>query len=102
MVDRDASQLALPKSEVLRREVYTKVLKGETMVRKFMMWKTNKEKESEDFPAYVVHYTDFSPNRKTPLTREVRVSNSNDQINELWNMLKTANIKQGWHPAGPT
>ena len=34
------------------------------MVRKFVLWKTNKE-QSEDYPAFVVHFTDFSPNRKT-------------------------------------
>ena len=104
MVDRDASQLTLPKSEVLRRECYTKELKGETMVRKFLMWQTNKEDESEDFPKYVIPYTDFSPNRKTPLSRDVRISNSVDQIGELWEALKEANIKKGWvkygsHPA---
>jgi hypothetical protein len=98
LVDRDAGQLALPPSEVLRREVFTKQLKGETMVRKFLMWKTNKENDSEDFPAYVVHFTDFSPNRKEPLSREIRVSNSQDQIEQLWQGLKQDNIKQGWNP----
>ena len=96
LVDRDAGQMTLPKGEVLRREVYTKVLKGETMVRKFLMWKTNKENESEEFPAYVVHYTDFSPNRKSPLARDVRISNSREQIDSLWDGLVKANIKQGW------
>lgn len=96
LADRDAGQLALHTSEILRREVYTKQLKGETMVRKFLMWKTNKETDSEDFPAYVVHFTDFSPNRKEPLAREIRVSNSREQIETLWLGLKDANVKQGW------
>ena len=64
LADRDARQIALPASEILRREVYTKQMKGETMVRKFVLWKTNKELQSEDYPAFVVHFTDFSPNRK--------------------------------------
>ncbi len=72
LADRDARKLTLPKSELLYREVYTKQLKGETMVRKFVIWKTNKETHSDEFPAYVVHYTDFSPNRQSPLAREVR------------------------------
>ena len=96
MADVDASEMTMSKCTVEEREVYTKVLKGETMVRKFVRWKTNKESESGDFPAYVVHYTDFSPNRKTPLNREVRVSNSKDQIKELWEGLKKDNIKKGW------
>lgn len=97
--DMDARQLTLPQSEVLRREVFTKELKGATMVRKFVLWKTNKENESEDYPAYVVHYTDFSPNRKVPLQRDVRVSNSAEQIEAMWGALKKANIKKGWNPA---
>jgi len=96
LADRDVREMTLRKSQVLRREVYTKQLRGETMVRKFVMWKTNKEAQSEDYPAYVLHYTDFSPNRKTPLSREVRASSSLDQIQELWEGLKQANIKKGW------
>jgi hypothetical protein len=107
LADRDARQMTLPASTLLRREVFTKQLKGETMVRKFVMWKTNKETEADDFPAYVVHFTDFSPNRKAPLSREIRVSNSLDQINALWDGLKETNIKKGWDihsvdaPEGP-
>lgn len=97
-VGHDASQLSLPKSEILRREVYTKEQKGQTMIRKFVMWKTNKEQISEDFPAYVIHYTDFSPNRGSPLNREIRISNDLDQINQLWTRLIEANIKRGWNP----
>ena len=99
MSDRDATQMILPKSEVIRREVYTKQLKGETMVRKFMMWKTNKENDSDEHPAYVLHYTDFSPNRKVPLSREVRVSNSETQIEAFWVEFKNQYIKKGWAPA---
>ncbi|MEM7456745.1 MAG: hypothetical protein AAF456_20545 [Planctomycetota bacterium] len=91
-----AAEMTLPKSEVLEREVYTKVLRGETMVRKFLMWKTNKQNESEDFPAFVIHYTDFSPSRKTPLNREVRVSNSQTQVIALWHGFKESYIKKGW------
>jgi ATP dependent DNA ligase C terminal region/ATP dependent DNA ligase domain len=94
--DRDARQMAKPKSEVLRREVYTKVMKGETMVRKLLLWKTNKETDSDEYPAYVLHYTDFSAARKTPLEREVRVSSSREQMDNLWREMLTENIKKGW------
>lgn len=96
MVDREAGQMTMSQGEILRREVYTKVLKGGTMVRKFLMWKTNKENESDEFPAYVVHFTDFSPNRKSPLARDIRISNSREQIESLWDGLVEANVKQGW------
>ena len=92
----DASELTLPKSQVLQRAVYTKELKGATMVRKFLMWKTNKENISDEFPGFVLHYTDFSPNRKVPLAREVRVSSSETQIRKFWNEFVESNIKKGW------
>jgi ATP dependent DNA ligase-like protein len=95
--ERDARKLVLPKSEVLRREVYVKELKGETMVRKLALWKTNKEQVSEDYPAYAVHLTDFSPNRKDPLSRDMRISSSFEQIQELFNQLKGENITKGWN-----
>ena len=74
--DANAKELVFPKSEVLSRSVYSKASKGKTMVRKFVVIKTNKEDQSDEYPAYVFHYTDFSPNRKAPLAREVRVSSS--------------------------
>lgn len=95
--DVDARQLQLPTSEVLRRRVYKKILKGATMVRKFLLWKTNKETESDEFAAYVMHYTDYSPNRKEPLQREVRISNSLEQIESLYDQMIEANIKKGWN-----
>jgi hypothetical protein len=80
----------------MKREVYTKTLKGKLMVRKFLMWKTNKENEGSEYPSYVVHFTDYSPGRKVPMDREVRISNSEEQINELFEQLKKENIKKGW------
>lgn len=94
--DKTAQDLALPKGEVLRREVVTKVLKGATMVRKLLMWKTNKEDISDEFPAYVVHLTDFSPNRKDPMKREIRVSSSREQIDQLWDALREKFFVKGW------
>jgi hypothetical protein len=94
--DKDARQLVYPKSELLRREVYVKELKGEQMVRKLVLWKTNKDQVAEDFPAYVAHLTDFSPNRKDPLCRDIRVSSSREQIEQLCEQLKAENITKGW------
>jgi len=99
--DLDARKLTLPGSEILKREVFTKVLKGQTMVRKLMLWKTNKSDETStgEWPAFVAYFTDFSPNRKTPLERDIRVSNSDAQIAQLYEALKTENIVKGWAPA---
>ena len=96
MSDIDAGEMKLPKSQLLQREVYTKQLRGETMVRKFLLWKTNKQRESDEYPGYVVYYTDFSPSRKTPLTRDIRVTNSETQSFALFHGFKEDFIKQGW------
>jgi ATP dependent DNA ligase C terminal region/ATP dependent DNA ligase domain len=100
LTDCDAKNFKLPATEVLKREVFIKAAKGETMVRKFVLLKTNKEAEAEEYPAYVMHYTDFSPNRKDPLAREVMVSNSLAQIEQLFEQSKAENIKKGWNPVG--
>jgi hypothetical protein len=66
------------------------------MIRKLVMWQTNKERETEDYPAFVTHFTDYSPNRKTPLEREIRVSSSREQMDDLWKELVDENITKGW------
>lgn len=95
----NARQLTLARSAILRREVYTKTLKGQTLVRKLLLWQTNKA-DSGEFPAYVLHLTDFSPTRKTPLERQVRVSSSREQIDLLWAEMFEQNIVKGWTRAG--
>jgi hypothetical protein len=84
---------------ILRRDVYTKVMKGQTMVRKLVLWKTNKEDVSSDFPAFVAHLTDYSPNRKTPLEREMRVSASRIQIEAMYDALAAESFGKGWTKA---
>ena len=87
---------ALPESEIIFREVYTKASKGNTNVQKFIAWKTNKEKSDDGYPAFVMNYTNFSPTRKDPLKKDVRISNSKKQIMELVNGFMENNIKKGW------
>lgn len=99
MMDRDARKLERAKSTVLRREVFTKTLKGAMLVRKLMLWETNKLAEQGNFPAFVAYFTDFSPNRATPLERDIRISNSREQIEQLYTQLKEENIVKGWAPA---
>lgn len=86
----------LPESEVLLRDVYTKESKGKTMVQKFIAWKTNKAEKDDRYPAYVFHYTNYSPGRGEPLKRDVRVSSSEDQIREIATAFVEKNIKKGW------
>jgi hypothetical protein len=99
LIDTPADKFTLPKSEVLKREVFTKSLKGNLMVRKLILWKTNKEGEGSNFPAYVAYYTDFSPGRAAPLDRDIRISNSREQIEQLLAEMKAEYIVKGWAPA---
>lgn len=88
--------LNLPESTIMERSVAVKTLKGATMVRKLLMWQTNKAEASRDFPAFVLHLTDYSPNRKHPLNHEICVSDSETQIRELFDEWKTKYYKRGW------
>ena len=100
LTDCDAKNYRLPETKLLKREVFVKQAKGKTMVRKFVLLKTNKEDDTDEYPGYVLHYTDFSPNRKSPLDRDVWVSDSLPQIESLFLQCKQENIKKGWEPYG--
>ncbi len=95
-LERVADDLILPISTVMERIVATKTLKEATMVRKLLLWKTNKEEASRDHPAYVLHLTNYSPNRKEPLQHEIRVSSSEKQIRMLLENWKEKYIVGGW------
>ena len=47
-------------------------------------------------PAYVFCYTNYSSDRKEPLNRDVRISNSEDQIKKIYETYIEGNIKKGW------
>ena len=85
-------------SELLERVVYKKTMKENLMVRKLLLWKTNKE-SSIDYPGYVIYLTDFSPNRKEPLQREVKVSNDEKGARKLFDEMAKANFIGGWEKA---
>ena len=98
-VDQASSSVqavALPPSEVLRRAVWTKVTKDKMAVRKLVAWKTNKETQDPSYPAYVLHWTDYSPGRATPLDREVRTAPSAELMEEIAARWIEENIKKGW------
>ena len=87
---------ALGTSEILTRRVWTKEAKEKTDVRKLLIWKTNKEQSDDTYPAFVVHWTDYSAGRKSPLTLEVRPASSLDAAQLLAEGMIEANIKKGW------
>lgn len=95
-VDRVAAEEALPAAQVLARLVGTKQAKGKTMVRKIVAIKTNKEELSNEHPAFVLHITDFSPNRADKLQFELRVTSNREQLDELLEAARASKFKKGW------
>ena len=49
-----------------------------------------------EYPAYIIACTDYSPDRAEPLQRDIRVSNSRTQIEQLWDDLAKEKIVKGW------
>jgi len=94
--DKKAEISKLVASEIIRREVYTKIVKEITSVRKLVIWKTNKEELDSNYPAYVVHWTDYSPDRKDPLKREVRLASAQKNATDIAEKMLEDNIKKGW------
>ncbi|MHB1463301.1 MAG: AAA family ATPase [Armatimonadota bacterium] len=87
----------LPKSEVIRREVYTKPIRNYGVaVRKFAVWKTNKEDTDPRYPAYAAMFTDYSPSRQEPMRSELRVACSVERIMVVVDNWLAVNVKRGW------
>tara|TARA_B110000438_G_scaffold303043_1_gene362841 strand:- start:6073 stop:7437 length:1365 start_codon:yes stop_codon:yes gene_type:complete len=90
-------KLDLKKSTIIKREVFYKEVKSDKMVRKFILWETNKS-EDPDYPAYVFHFTDYSPTRKDVLKKDIKVSDSRKQIESIYDKNILENVKKGWKP----
>jgi hypothetical protein len=89
-------ELKLPLSEVVTRRVWTKAAKGKVAVRKLLVWKTHKSDADPSYPAYVVHWTDYSAGRGTPMEREVRTAPSSELAEAIAAKLIEENVKKGW------
>lgn len=97
-IESSADDTKLKPSKLIERTVYTKVMKDNLMVRKLLLWKTNKE-DTNEFPAYVVYLTDFSPNRKTPLERDIKVAHSLGAARRMYKALSDKYFVGGWEEA---
>jgi hypothetical protein len=93
-VAEQSEDTKLGASEVIRRQVWVKEGAGKVDVRKLVIWRTNKE--SAGYPAYVVHWTDFSATRKSPLDREVRLAPNDKEAQRIADLMILENIKKGW------
>jgi hypothetical protein len=86
----------LPHSQIVTRRVWTKKTKDKLAVRKLLVWKTNKSEIDPGYPAYVVHWTDYSAGRGTPLEREVRTAPSAVLAEAIAAKMIEDNVKKGW------
>ena len=94
-IDTSSNEVAVGKSELIQRRVWTKEGSGKVDVRKLVMWKTNKEVVG--FPSFVIHWTDYSSTRKSPLDREVRLAPNEKEALKIVESMITENIKKGWN-----
>ena len=89
----------LPALEVMRREVYTKEIKGAIAVRKLVVGR--RSATAGAFP-YVIFWTDFSAGRKTPLEVTTLFAHSETRAEALVKKLLEENITKGFERAdGP-
>lgn len=95
-VEGEVASAELPESEILRREVYTKTIKGSTGVRKLLVWRTNKSELDPRFPPFVLHFTDYSPGRRDPIKHDVEIAPTEEAILAAADQVIEKNIKRGW------
>lgn len=85
----------LPASTLLLRRVFKKVSGEKVMLHKFLVWKTNKEKNPR-FPAYIFYHTDYSSSRKEMIKRDMAYSSDEQQVRDIFEAEIASNIKKGW------
>ena len=64
------------------------------MVKKYFVWKTNDD--SNNYPSYVYGKIDYSPTRADKLQRDLKVSNDENQIIDIFSKSIEKDIKKGW------
>ncbi|MHB9038659.1 MAG: ATP-binding protein [Armatimonadota bacterium] len=101
--DANPSPADLPRSEIIRREVYTKRVRDYGVaVRKLVVWKTNKDDDDPRYPAYSAMFTDYSPARQEPIRTELRVAATIEHIMSITENWLAENVRRGWECASRT
>lgn len=95
-IKKAAAKDARKPSKIIERLVYRKTMKGKKMVRKLLLWETNKKDDTGEFPGYVVYLTDFSPNRQNPLERDIKVSNTLKTAKKMYDEIAEKKFVGGW------
>lgn len=95
-----ASKINLDKSTyepstLIKRYVYKKTTSTSIFVKKFVLWKTNKEK-TKKYPAYVLQFSYFSSRKANPLEKKIYVSSEQEQLEEKLKQILKKEIKGEW------
>ena len=85
----------LPESKIIQKEVYKKESKKGIAIRKFVFWKSNKEKVS-DYPSFLCYYLDYSEGRKDPMRKKIYPFNDEKLGSAYFKKLMDENVKKGW------
>jgi ATP-dependent DNA ligase len=93
--DRGSAHADAAGARLLMRRVWTKAAKDKMAVRKVLAWSTGRS-GIEGWPAWIVHLTDYSPDRKTPLERTFRAARTQQEAEAIAERLIAENIKKGW------
>ena len=80
--------------------MWTKTTKDKVAVRKLLLWQSNKHQLDDSWPAFVVHGTDYSAGRATPLDREVRTAPTRELADAIAERWIEENVKKGWVEVG--
>lgn len=86
---------SLKKSKILERHIYTKKTGKKYFVKKFVIWKTNKE-DTKLYAPYILHFTDYSSGRCEPLKKDFFEANSLEEAKEIFTLLAVEKIKGDW------
>ena len=96
---KEVNNKDLPKSKIIKKETFKKESKKGTAIRKFLFWKSNKEKAS-DYPSYLCYYLDYSDGRSDPIKRKLYpFEDEKLGLNHFKNLV-SENVKKGWEKYG--
>jgi hypothetical protein len=95
----DTTLVSAPCPVLHARRVWTKAAKDKLAVRKLLMWSTGHAGDGQ-WPAWVIHFTDYSPDRKTPLERTFRTARTKQEAEAIAAKLVAEYVKKGWDECG--
>lgn len=85
----------LAKSEIRQIKTFVKESKKGRAIRKFMLWKTNKQ-DTGAYPNYIFYYLDYSEGRKDPMKRDLKPFEEEKIAIKFFNASMEENVKKGW------